>query len=233
MLKRRLTIGIAALAATAFAGGAYAATQDSTNPRQAFLNDVAQRLHVTPAQLSAALNGAWMDQLQAAVKAGKLTQAQADALKQRLAQGHVPPFGLGFYGARKFFLFGGRPHAQLTAAATYLGLSDTQLRDDLASGKSLAQIAAAQHKPVSGLKSAMTAAFKTKLDKLVSANVITSAQEQRILSRFQSRLDTIINAAGLFHGFRGEWHGMPHPMWPPGPPSGAALVPPAPPGVPY
>ena len=86
-LKRKLVIGLAALAVAAFAGGAYAATQSSApNTRQAFLNDVAKRLHVTPAQLTAALNGATLDQLQAAVKAGRLTQAQANALEQRLKQ---------------------------------------------------------------------------------------------------------------------------------------------------
>ena len=55
-LKRRLVIGATTLAAAAFAGGAYAASQDSaTNTRQAFLNDVASRLHVSPQQLTSAL----------------------------------------------------------------------------------------------------------------------------------------------------------------------------------
>ena len=86
-LKRKLVFGLAALAVVAFAGGAYAATQSSApNTRQAFLNDVAKRLGVTPQQLTAALNGATQDQLQAAVKSGRLTQAQANALAQGLKQ---------------------------------------------------------------------------------------------------------------------------------------------------
>ena len=95
MLKRKLVIALAVLAAAAFAGGAYASTRDSsTNARQAFLNDVAKRLHVTPAQLNSALTGALQDQLNAAVKAGKLTQAQADKIEQRIkANGGVPFFG--------------------------------------------------------------------------------------------------------------------------------------------
>ncbi|MGN6170510.1 MAG: hypothetical protein ACTHQQ_20415, partial [Solirubrobacteraceae bacterium] len=91
-LKRNLVIGLAALSVAAFAGGAYAATQSSApNPRQAFLNDVAKRLHVTPQQLTQALNGATNDQLQAAVKAGRLTQAQADKLAQRLKRSGTAP----------------------------------------------------------------------------------------------------------------------------------------------
>jgi hypothetical protein len=91
-LKGKLVIGLAALVVAAFAGVAYAATQSSVpNTRQAFLNDVAKRLHVTPEQLTAALQGATQDQLQAAVKAGRLTQAQANALEQRLKQNGKGP----------------------------------------------------------------------------------------------------------------------------------------------
>ena len=104
-LKRRLAIGVVAVAAAAFAGGAYAATKDSNaNTRQAFLNDVAKRLHVTPAQLTSALEGAEMDQLNAAVASGKLTQAQANALKQRIQQGHVLLGALGLFRAGPGFL---------------------------------------------------------------------------------------------------------------------------------
>ena len=92
-LKRNVVLGLAALAVAAFAGGAYAATQSSgPNTRQAFLNDVAKRLHVTPKQLSSALNGATTDQLQAEVKAGQITQAQANALEQHLKNGGATPF---------------------------------------------------------------------------------------------------------------------------------------------
>src|SRR5207302_573533 len=79
MLKRKAVIGTATLAVAALGGGAYAATQSSSNPRQAFLNDVAKRLHVTPQQLQSAVKGAYLDRLQAAVAAGKLTQGQANA----------------------------------------------------------------------------------------------------------------------------------------------------------
>jgi hypothetical protein len=91
-LKRNLVIGLAVLGVAAFAGGAYAATQSSgPSTRQAFLNDVAKRLHVTPQQLTSALSGAAVDQLQAEVKAGQLTQAQANALERKLKNGGATP----------------------------------------------------------------------------------------------------------------------------------------------
>jgi hypothetical protein len=95
ILKRKLAIGAVAVAAAAFAGGAYAATQQSgADSRQAFLNDVAKRLNVSPQQLKSALQGAFDDQLQAAVAAGKITRAQANELKQRAQQKGLPPLGL-------------------------------------------------------------------------------------------------------------------------------------------
>ena len=208
-LKRNLVIGGALLAVAAFAGGAYAATQNSgPGTRQAFLNDVASRLHVTPEQLSSALNGAYLDQLQAAVQDGRLTQAQANALQQRLKQkgaAPVAPFGPFGFGRRAFpgpgrlgggFGLAAGP-APAHAVASYLGLTDAQLLQQLSSGRSLAQIATAQGKTVSGLEQAITTATKTRLDKLVAAKVITAAQEQKILSRLNSRLPQAVNRQGL------------------------------------
>ena len=47
------------------------------------------------------------------------------------------------------------------------------------------------------MKAELQAAAKSKLDKAVSAQRITSAQEQQLLSRLSSRLDMIINHQGL------------------------------------
>jgi hypothetical protein len=201
-------IGLAALAVAAFAGGAYAATQTSgPSTRQAFLNDVAKRLHVTPQQLNQALTGALADQLQAAVKAGQLTQAEADKLQQRLKEGGLPPaLPFGFFGFRGrlahpwlpgLFPPVGGP-GELGAAASYLGLTDTQLLQQIAGGESLAQIATAHGKSVSGLEHAMLTAQKTMLDKLRAAKVITAAQEQKIIARFKARVAAQVNRKGLF-----------------------------------
>jgi hypothetical protein len=227
MSRRKLVIGVVALALAAGAGGAYAATQSAASPRHAFLNDIAKRLHVTPQQLAAAIHAAAVDQLQAAVKAGRLTQAQANAIEKGLKQGGpVPlPLGVGPLGlglgplgagpltprqlARPFLRRGAFPvppaafavppgafpappmlfrrsagvHGGLVkAAATYLGLSKQQLRSDLLSGKTLAQITSAQGKSLSGLEQAIGTVIASKLQKALSAGFIGKAQEQRILS---------------------------------------------------
>src|SRR3954452_14659956 len=170
-LRRRVVIGATGLAVVAGAGGAYAATSGSgTSDRQAFLSDIANRLHVSSSDLKSAIKGALFDHLDADVKAGRLTQAQADAIKKRIQQNGGVPFFAGPRGAGRFFggpgpgpgvFFGGGPFlAGLDAAAKYLDLTDAQLKDRLASGKSLAQIAQDQNKSVDGLKSALKDAAK-------------------------------------------------------------------------
>jgi transposase-like protein len=192
IFKHKLVIGGTALAVAAFAGGAYAATQDSPDAeRQAFINDVAKHLNVTPQALTDALKSARLDQLQQAVKDGELTQSQADQLKQQLQQGRdVGPFGLGFGLHRGFGFAGG---VGLDTAAKYLGLTDAQLSTQLDSGKTLAQVATSHGKSVSGLKDAMLAAQKSKLDQAVASKDLTTAEEQQILSRASTRLDDLIN----------------------------------------
>jgi AraC-like DNA-binding protein len=195
--KSKLAIGATALAAAAFAGGAYAATQSGTSSRQQFIDDVANRLHVSPDQLQAALKAAMLDRINQAVKDGRLTQAQANAIEQRIEQGKMP---LGFEPRR---VRSRLRHLELRAAEQYLGLSRAQLIAQLRGGKSLAQVAQGQGKTTAGLEAAMIAALKTRLDQAVSAGRITQAQEQELLSRFQARLDRRVNRMGLGHPHAG------------------------------
>jgi hypothetical protein len=199
--KRIIIIGAALVATAGLTGGAYAATQ-SSNPRQAYLSDVAKRLNVSPQALTSAMQGAASDQLDAAVKAGRLTQAQANAIKQRIQQGGGPggafPGGPGGIG-RGGFGPSGFASAGIGAVASYLGLSQSDLVNDLRSGKTLAQVASSQGKSVSGLEATLTSAVKAGLDKAVSQNQITSAQETQILNTLSANIDSLVNGTG--HGF--------------------------------
>jgi hypothetical protein len=166
--KRRLGITVVTAAVIAFAGGAYAAAQDpATSSSRSFWGDVAHRLNVTPQQLRTAIQGAAIDQVNAALAAGKLSKDQANAIKQRIEQsGGFPFFGPGFFGGPRPFLGGPGPFfgplrmvgpngALLQAAAKYLGLTAAQLKRQLASGKTLQQIAQARGKSLLGLRQAI------------------------------------------------------------------------------
>ena len=238
--KTKLVSVIAALVLVAVAGGAYAATQSNTSaaaqsnssPVQAFLNDAASRLNVSPAKLRAALQGALVDRLNAAVAAGRITKAEANAIKQKIQMGvrlgfgaggrffhhHFGPGGPGFPapGGPGFKSAAGPRMGPLGAAASYLGMSPQQLFKDLSSGKSLAQVAKSKNKSVSGLKAAMVNSIRSQLDKAVSAKMITRAQEQRMLSHLSARLTDKLNHAGYGPRFGGPPPG--HPPFAPGAP---------------
>lgn len=213
--KATVVIGIVAAIMAVSAGVAIAgATLGSDTEKQAFLNDAAKRLDVTPAQLEAALRGAYDARIDAAVAAGKITKEQAEAMKKRSQEGGLPLFRGGRHGS-----FGGPGHhggfgrgaKSLAGAATYLGLTEAKLRAELEAGKTLAEIAKAQGKAVAGLKAALKADAKTKLDAAVKNGRITQAQANELLSRLDERLDGMIagKLGGRGHHGGSGWGGPP------------------------
>jgi hypothetical protein len=95
----------------------------------------------------------------------------------------------------------GRPgHPGPAAIASYLGLTPAQLREQLKAGKTLAQIAIAQGKSVSGLEDAIYADVQAHLDRAVANGRLSAAREQAILIRLKAHLDDIVNHAAPAFG---------------------------------
>jgi hypothetical protein len=202
-VDRKVAVAGAGLALAAGGGGAYAATRDSgptpQEQRQAIINDVAKRLGVQPGALTDAVKGALKDQVDAAVAAGRLTQAQADAIKSRIDSGQGPGFfGFNHVGRGAGF------HGELDAAASYLGLTDEQIDSERQAGKSLAQIATAHGKSVDGLVQALVDAETKELDQAVKDGRLTSAQEQQIVSGLKARITDMVNSTSFFGPRRGH-----------------------------
>ncbi|HEX8051837.1 MAG TPA: hypothetical protein VF517_02525, partial [Thermoleophilaceae bacterium] len=195
-MKRKLTRRVAVIAGAtvlALSGGTYAVAHGiggGEKEQQAFLDDAANRLNVTPEQLTKALKEAAAARIDQAVKDGRITKAQGDEMKQRLEQGGGVPF-LGGPGGPGHGGPGGHhgPPPGMDAAADYLGLSEDQLRDQLMDGKSLADVAKAKNKSVDGLKDAMEKAIRADIAKAVKAKRLTQQQADRILQDLDSRLD--------------------------------------------
>jgi len=78
----------------------------------------------------------------------------------------------------------------IDVAATYLGLSQSALQTQLQSGKSLAQVAQAQSKSVSGLEDAMLAAITKNLD---ANSALSADQRAAMLAQVKGHLDTMVN----------------------------------------
>ncbi len=189
-MNRKLVVGLATLIVLGGSAGAIAATQTGTGQlapsSQAYIDDLAGRLNVAPSMLSAAMKAALDDRIDAGLAAGRITAARAAALKARVAAGRLhalaPPAA------------GRRLRAGANAAESYLGLSAATLRTDLASGKTLAQIAAGTPgKTADGLKAAVLASAKTRLDAAVASGTITRGQESARLARLSARVDVLLS----------------------------------------
>jgi hypothetical protein len=197
-------------------GGAAVAATAFTSPSardSAIISDAAGQLGIQPSALSSALTKAIDDQINAAVTAGQLSQSQASALESRLASGDLPLFGglLGGAGA------GGRFGGELSAAATYLGLTSSQIQSDLRGGQTLAQIAnSTTGKSSSGLVTALVSAVESNLGSAVSAGKLTSSQEQTIESNLQQEVTNLVNGTGPAAGGHGRFGFGPGGMGAPG-----------------
>jgi hypothetical protein len=85
------------------------------------------------------------------------------------------------------------PGALLKAAAEYIGVSRAELVKQARSGQTLAQITVSRGKTVDGLKAAIGAALKARLDASVSAGKLTRAQADARLARGERLIDRIVN----------------------------------------
>lgn len=152
-----------------------------------FISHFSSDLGKSQSDVNAAFQKAIGETLADEVKAGKLTQAQADAIKAKLA-GKAPCALAGTLGGKHDARVGVYQQALLGAAASALGISIDTLKADLAKGMTLHQIASAQNPPVTEdqFRSRLIANLKPILDKAVADKKMTSAQEQKILTALQS-----------------------------------------------
>jgi len=222
-VKRPRLLSLLVVAFVVAIGGAAAVAavknDDWATHQQAVLDDAAGQLGVSPSDLEKALKTAELKQLDAAVQAGTISKEDADRLKQAIESGEMPLFGPPL-GGREFrghgFRFGGPPgefhhfgpggpghghlFGALDAAATYLGLTEEQLRTQLNSGKSLADIAkATDGKSVQGVEDAIVADAKKHLDTAVKDKRITQDMADEMLSRLKDHVDEIVNATFRLH----------------------------------
>jgi hypothetical protein len=153
-----------------------------------FVTHFASNVGSTPSKVDAAFQKAASQTIDDEVKNGDLTQAQADALKKKIANQSpcalLPSAGGKGSGSE----LAAYKQAFLSAAASALGITDQQLKAYLAQGKTLSQIAAAQTPAVTEaqFRSRLIAKLTPMLDAAVAKQTLTSAQEQAIIQRLQT-----------------------------------------------
>src|SRR5512145_2107703 len=100
--RRILAATVAGLAVTGGVGAGIAASQDDSRT-SSFFDAVAKHLGISSDELEDATRAAAIDQVDAALQEGKITEEQAEELKSRIESGEFPPFfgpGLFFDGPR-------------------------------------------------------------------------------------------------------------------------------------
>ena len=195
--NRWLALPVAGIAAVAIGVAAVQAApspspsagSSSKNYAQVFVDKLAAILGLSPAKTQDALKNAELQTVDQMVADGRITKAQGDALKAKInaGQGLGPIGGFGLRGgpARRGTLGVTRDlmTAELSAAASALHMSTSDLQSALRSGKSLSDLETQQKVSDSSVKSAMKSAAKGVLDKAVKAGTITQAQEDALLAR--------------------------------------------------
>jgi predicted DNA-binding protein (UPF0251 family) len=219
--KLALAAGAAAVALLGVGGAAGAiAASNLLSPDEeskAVIDDAAQQLGVEPEALSDALKQALKNRVDEAVKDGRLTEEQGSELKRRIDADEYPLlFGHGFRGRPDFFGHHVRVDF-LDAAASYLDMSDAELREALES-KTLGQIAKDEGKSVSGLVNALVAAQEQRIDQAVADGRITKQQATELKARLEEHAQALVD--GEFRGMRegwqrGPWRGSFSPRGPP------------------
>ena len=137
-----------------------------------------------------------------AFAAGKYHGSKA-AARGGLSAGSAASQTPGTAHDRRGFGFGrgfGRG-GDLATAATYLGVSESDLQTGLQSGKTLAQIANATNgRSSSGLIAALVAAAKTRLETAVTARTLTQAQADQFAALLKERITDMVNGVRPTHG---------------------------------
>ena len=191
--------------------GSDATPEAKQERRDEFLNELADNLGVSREALDGALSDTALSMVDKALADGKITQDEADKIKEKINSGDFPFFGgPGFgHGFAKGFRAGFCAGANIEDIADFLGVDVSVVRDGLMNEQSLAQIAEANGKSRDELKSYLTSRVTDKLTQAVTDGDITQAQADEKLQNFTDNLDEMIDRTGpLFRGGP-RFHGGP------------------------
>ena len=153
-----------------------------------FINRLAQNLGVTPDRLREALKQTALQQVDAAVAAGRLTPEEAQRARDRINSGTFPGFGPGFGRGGP----GGALRVSHQGLAEFLGITPQQLRTEV-QGKSLAQVAQAHGKTRDQLKQFIVSSAQTRLAEAVRTGRLTQQQADRMLDELNRNLDQMVD----------------------------------------
>jgi len=175
--------------------------------------DVAKAKNIDLATVKAALLAEAKAHIDAEVAAGKHTAAEGvtklaevtSRIDTMLTTAGLPahgPQGKGGHEGK-----GGPGKMMSEAVAKVLKLTTTELKTQLHSGKSLADVAKAQSVDIADVKTVLTSDFTAHLAEEVTSGEHTQAEADAKLAEFKTNLDTMVNRVGPAGGMKGEGRG--------------------------
>ena len=174
--------------------------------------DVAKAKNIDLATVKAALLTEAKAHIDDEVAAGKHTAAEGatklaevtSRIDTMLTTAGLPargPHGKGGHEGK-----GGGKFMSATLATT-LKLTQEELKTQLHSGKSLADVAKAQSVDIADVKTVLTSDFTAHLAEEVTSGKHTQAEADAKLAAFKTNLDTMVNRVGPAGGMKGEGRG--------------------------
>ena len=172
--------------------------------------DVAKAKNVDLATVKAALVAEAKAHIDAEVAAGKHTAAEGiTKLAEKTARidTMLTTAGLPARGPHGGGGKGGPGKFMTATLATTLKLTQEELKTQLHSGKSLADVAKTQSVDIADVKAVLTSDFTAHLAEEVTSGKHTQAEADAKLAQFKTNLDTMVNRVGPAGGMKGEGRG--------------------------
>jgi polyhydroxyalkanoate synthesis regulator phasin len=207
-MKRLLSVAavVAVLGVTAvMVRGAVTSAQEGEGPLGTFVEKLAAKLGIGEDELKTAIEETQSEMIDEEVAAGRLTEEQAERLKERVGEGDFGfPFG-GLGHGPGHGVWGAGVTPEVIAEA--LGITQDQLMEELSGGKSLAEVAEGQGMSVDEFSEALLSQVKVQLDALVGEGELTQEQADAMLERIEENMDGIVSGQGVPGGFGGPGRG--------------------------
>ena len=177
------------------------------------ISDVAKAKNIDLAAVKAALLAEAKAHIDAEVAAGKHTAAEGVTklaektarIDTMLTTAGLPARGPQGDGSHKGK--GGPGKIMSDAVANVLKLTTTELKAQLHSGKSLADVAKAQSVDIADVKTVLISDITAHLAEEVTSGKHTQAEADAKLAEFKTNIDTMVNRVGPAGGMKGEGRG--------------------------
>jgi polyhydroxyalkanoate synthesis regulator phasin len=175
---------------------------------------VVARANVEPDDESDSLTEALEFLVDEAVEADRLTEEEGERLKDRLQSRRLPfvvpgleklPLGGRAFELfdRDFGIFG--QIVDLDTAASYLGLSESELREELRDGKSLADVAGEQNRSVDGLVQELVDDAEQRIDDAVDDGRLSEERASQLRADLEDRIRDRVESELRWRGFPSEF----------------------------